>query len=548
MKKRILSLFTMAIMLIGILVPVNSSANRREFNVSRVAGADRFKTSVQVSKRTFGKSNYVIVASGETFPDALVGGTLAVQLEAPILLVGKNNISSQVIEEIKRLDAKNILLLGGTGSISENVENKLKQTGANLKRLAGSNRNKTAEVIATFRGLYANRDSQGYYTAAINGYNFADALSAAPFVGQLKGEDSAIYALLPYDGSFIPNLTIGGTNSVPKTKEESRYAGSNRYGTAVEIAKTYRAKLEKDIDTVVLVDGTKFPDALSSAVVASENNGAILLTDPKTLSKETKNYIDSNKNIENIIIVGGENSVSSSIEKGFRDLSSIKPMEPTESENPTKPTELTEPEDPIKPTEPTKPEEQVEQVYENITMDMELTPQEKELAKSINNYRKSLGLKPLNISKSLTYVARTHVKDSNENQPENQKDSRGIQGNLHSWSNKGNWKSVAYTSDHKYAELMWSKPSELTEYKGNGYEISMGVKGANATPIMALNGWKNSSGHNAVITEEGVWEKTVNIMGVGIQGGYSHVWFGTVEDPAGYHITYSNAKLMDEQN
>ena len=151
----------------------------------------------------------------------------------------------------------------------------------------------------------------------------------------------------------------------------------------------------------------------------------------------------------------------------------------------------------------------------------------------INAYRESQGLQKLSFSKSLTIVARTHVSDSNTYTPENQRDSRGMQGNLHSWSNHGSWTPMVYTSDHEYAANMWSKPRELTSYTGNGYEISSWNSG-NITPEDALDLWKNSSGHNAVMTTQGNWSD-LKTMGVAIDGKYAHVWFGSAADPAGYY-------------
>ena len=151
----------------------------------------------------------------------------------------------------------------------------------------------------------------------------------------------------------------------------------------------------------------------------------------------------------------------------------------------------------------------------------------------INAYRESQGLQKLSFSKSLTIVARTHVSDSNTYTPENQRDSRGMQGNLHSWSNHGSWTPMVYTSDHEYAANMWSKPRELTSYTGNGYEISSWYSG-NITPEDALDLWKNSSGHNAVMTTQGNWSD-LKTMGVAIDGKYAHVWFGSAADPAGYY-------------
>ena len=164
---------------------------------------------------------------------------------------------------------------------------------------------------------------------------------------------------------------------------------------------------------------------------------------------------------------------------------------------------------------------------------MGVSEKEAKLYYIINAYRESKGLQKLSFSKSLTIVARTHVSDSNTYTPENQRDSRGMQGNLHSWSNHGSWTPVVYTSDHEYAANMWSKPRELTSYTGNGYEISSWY-GSNITPEDALDLWKNSSGHNAVMTTQGNWSD-LKTMGVAIDGKYAHVWFGSAADPAGYY-------------
>lgn len=163
---------------------------------------------------------------------------------------------------------------------------------------------------------------------------------------------------------------------------------------------------------------------------------------------------------------------------------------------------------------------------------MGLTEKEAKLYYMINAYRESLGLPKLSFSKSLTEVARAHVRDSNTYTPENQVDSRGIRGNLHSWSGNGSWTPVVYTSDHHYMYDMWSKPREITNYTGNGYEIS--ASGRRISPETALDLWKNSPGHNQVMSAQGMWSD-LKTMGVSIDGHYAHVWFGSDADPDGYY-------------
>ena len=168
---------------------------------------------------------------------------------------------------------------------------------------------------------------------------------------------------------------------------------------------------------------------------------------------------------------------------------------------------------------------------------MGLTEKEAKLYYMINAYRESLGLPKLSFSKSLTEVARAHVRDSNTYTPENQVDSRGIKGNLHSWSGNGSWTPVVYTSDHYYMYDMWSKPREITNYTGNGYEISSWSSGM-ISPERALNLCKNSPGHNSImttqITGDADWSD-LKTMGVSIDGHYAHVWFGSDADPDGYY-------------
>ena len=176
------------------------------------------------------------------------------------------------------------------------------------------------------------------------------------------------------------------------------------------------------------------------------------------------------------------------------------------------------------------------QVIEALKV-MGLTEKEAKLYYMINAYRESLGLPKLSFSKSLTEVARAHVRDSNTYTPENQVDSRGIKGNLHSWSGNGIWTPVVYTSDHEYQDKMWSKPREITNYTGNGYEISSWSSGM-ISPERALNLWKNSPGHNSImttqITGDADWSD-LKTMGVSIDGHYAHVWFGSDADPDGYY-------------
>ena len=150
-----------------------------------------------------------------------------------------------------------------------------------------------------------------------------------------------------------------------------------------------------------------------------------------------------------------------------------------------------------------------------------------EIVELINEYRMQNGKATIPLSPSLCIVGQTHVIDLAENNP-----NQG-QCNLHSWSDQGPWVECCYTPDHANAACMWSKPSELTVYPGNGYENAAGG-GGGISPGQAVDLWKNSPGHNAVMLNEGSWANFPwGAVGAGLYQGYAVVWFGQEADPAG---------------
>jgi uncharacterized protein YkwD len=155
---------------------------------------------------------------------------------------------------------------------------------------------------------------------------------------------------------------------------------------------------------------------------------------------------------------------------------------------------------------------------------MELTQAEQALYREIMDYRRENGLPPIPLSGALSFVAQLHVRDLESNVVP-------ASANYHSWSGNGPWRSVNYTADHKYSKLMWTKPRELTRYRGNGYEI-VHMNSESATHQGAFLAWKASAPHNAVLLNQGDWRRLDwGAIGVGIFGRYAAVWLGEGADP-----------------
>ncbi|WP_375584740.1 CAP domain-containing protein [Cyclobacterium xiamenense] len=152
------------------------------------------------------------------------------------------------------------------------------------------------------------------------------------------------------------------------------------------------------------------------------------------------------------------------------------------------------------------------------------SPKEKELFDAINRYRESRSLPAVPFSAALSKVAKVHARDLMENYRPNKR------CNMHSWSREGPWTDCCYTDNHKDPNCMWDKPKEIAGYDSPGYEIAYWHSAA-AQPEEALEVWKKSPGHHAVLANLPPFNAANwKAMGVGIYKEYAVVWFGEMED------------------
>jgi putative cell wall-binding protein len=91
-------------------------------SVDRLMGADRYETAVAVSKAVFSTADTVYFATGLNFPDALVGSVAAGTGHSPIYTVPANCVPQLVLDDMARLGAQHVVLLGGERALSSEVE------------------------------------------------------------------------------------------------------------------------------------------------------------------------------------------------------------------------------------------------------------------------------------------------------------------------------------------------------------------------------------------------------------------------------------------
>ncbi|TCS83347.1 SpoIID/LytB domain-containing protein [Tepidibacillus fermentans] len=280
----------------------------------RLAGKDRFETANKISQKGWSTADTVVLAFYNNHADALAAAPLAYKVNGPILLTESKSLTPVTKTEIQRLKAKNAIIVGGTGVISINVENQLKQMGLNVLRYGGVDRFDTANRIARQLGTTD--------TAVIAyGLNFPDALAIAPYAAA-KG-----YPILLVDKTKIPSKTvealktmnikktiiIGGSGVVSDSVLKQlptprRIAGIDRFSTATEVIR----QLDLSTDLVYVATGMDYADALTGAVLAAKDNAPLLLTFPNELPDVTRRVVIE-KNILNFTILGGTGAVSDKI-------------------------------------------------------------------------------------------------------------------------------------------------------------------------------------------------------------------------------------------
>ncbi|WP_434511225.1 cell wall-binding repeat-containing protein [Desulfitobacterium sp. AusDCA] len=286
-------------------------------NTTRLGGSDRFETSVAISKSGWENgSTYAVLATGNDYPDALSAAPLAKKYNAPILLTDTKTIPQVTLDEIKRLNTTYIFICGGTGAVSQEIENQLNSMGITTERLMGADRYATSVAIANKLG-----NGSGKLMVA-NGYDWSDALSVSSIAAKegipiiLTDKDNLPDSLQSFIGNtnFSKAYVLGDTDLISnaiasKFPNSERIVGSNKYERNINIIKTFQGEL--DSTSICIATGSDFPDALSGSALAATLSSAIVLVDNNNLQDVTTQYTtQALVTAKNIYVFGLQGAVS----------------------------------------------------------------------------------------------------------------------------------------------------------------------------------------------------------------------------------------------
>ena len=264
-------------------------------STSRLSGPDRYATAVAISKANFDPTmEWAVVASGETFSDALGAGPFASLLRAPLILVPRTGtLPSVVATELDRLKVKKIVVVGGTSAVSATMSTQLGRhitggTASYLTRVAGVNRFDTAaqltegfDPVLTGVPVYiansASPDALGGGAAASIGggallLSKATSLPKETVAALKRVKPSKVYVL--GGTSVISSAVVAAVRAAVPGVGVQRLAGADRFETAAKVSREAVASSPQ----ILLANGLNYPDALAGSATALYGGRPVLLT------------------------------------------------------------------------------------------------------------------------------------------------------------------------------------------------------------------------------------------------------------------------------
>ena len=177
-------------------ISVDSLKALSKYEIERIGGVDRYETSVLIGNRVrklAGNKHKAILVDGTNFPDAIAMTSMAVEQGLPILLTEPEKINKTVDKAVKDWGLEKVTIGGGKASVSENIENALKEK-VKVDRISGSDRYETSVLVA--KEVYKNPT----HIVLASGELFSDSIVGVPYAVKNK------YPLVLSRGKDVPKV------------------------------------------------------------------------------------------------------------------------------------------------------------------------------------------------------------------------------------------------------------------------------------------------------------------------------------------------------
>lgn len=323
----------------------SQSSTTDQAQVDRVSGDTRYTNAVEVSKAGWTKADDVFLANGDNYADALTGAPLAHLRNAPILLTRANRLENSTLQEIIRLQAKHVTVLGGKNSIHESVVQTLKDRGLKVQRIGGINRYHQAALVADEIEKVKGKNRDAFLAS---GNQFADALSIAEAAASrylpiyLTEGDRLNEYVAEASKDVSSFIIVGGPRTIQSTVENRlrslghapvRFSGLNRY----EVNRNLLSYYSMPRKHLYIVSGEDYADALTASVLAAKKNSGLLFVknDNTSVLQQQADFAIGERGIQAFTLIGGSSTLSPNTLKFFSNYKKQVPQPPknTDSKN-----------------------------------------------------------------------------------------------------------------------------------------------------------------------------------------------------------------------
>ncbi len=292
----------------------------------RLYGANRYGTAAALATDGWPDgAETVLLASGQSWPDALAATPLSAKLDAPLLLTETASLPEDTRRALETLAPSHIIVLGGERAVSTSatVQASAAASGAPVpvRRIAGADRYETSVRIAEEVGIADRR------VMIASGLSYADALSGSARAGiegtpiiltrETNLPQSVRQYLIDYDDDISRAYIIGGPAVVSKDLEGAlengslgfreldvdRLWGRDRYATNTAVLSAFWDSDEMD---PYVATGKNYPDALAAGTLAAKNGQPIMLLGGRFMSGHTREFlVNEQARITGFTMVGG---------------------------------------------------------------------------------------------------------------------------------------------------------------------------------------------------------------------------------------------------
>lgn len=197
-----------------------------------------------------------ILATGQTFPDAMAASAMSYAKKWPILLTQQGSLSPQASSAIANLGIKQVVVMGGPVAVADPVVTQLAALGVSVLRIAGTDYTNTAQLLGQFE-VSTTTDGSGRPT----GLGWGD-LGVTPNTYGVNVARGDFYA------DALAGSVVGGVNHAPIVLTLS----PTNLGTGIPDLFTAEAALSlpNQVDEVTVLGGPEaVTPATASAVLAA---------------------------------------------------------------------------------------------------------------------------------------------------------------------------------------------------------------------------------------------------------------------------------------